>query len=274
MKIRWVQFIGIASCLLSVLWLIGFGLAFTNYFNKETTTATQLKVSDHGGKDVVDETVQKYSETSFLVVALGDSLTVGTGDAEGKGYVGNVIDSLEQRGIEDIPLLNFGVNGLTSQGLLEMVKQPEVAKQIEEAKLILLTIGGNDLFQSGETLLTLDREEIQILEQGYLDNIRQIFTQLRSLNKTAPIYSSGLYNPFIEFTQSQLTSEIVIDWNYKTALEIEKYPNAVFVPTYDLFQLNVNDYLADDRFHPNKSGYEQIAQRIVSLLAWVGDQES
>lgn len=196
------------------------------------------------------------------------------GDAEGKGYVGNVIDDLHERKIKDIHLENLGVNGLTSNGLLEIVSQPDVEEQIKQAKLILLTIGGNDLFQSGQTLINVNREEIDLLEQAYLENIKQIFTQIRALNIEAPIYLSGLYNPFIEFSESQITSEIIVDWNYKTALEVGKYSKAIFVPTFDLFQLNVNDFLAEDRFHPNTNGYEQMALRIVSLLAWVGDDQS
>ncbi|WNF38734.1 GDSL-type esterase/lipase family protein [Bacillaceae bacterium IKA-2] len=290
MKIRWVQFIGIVSCFLCVIWLIGFGLAFTNYFYKGTTTVSQLdvvsdeeifeeaeqgefEINEHGNAEKGEINLEN-SETSFLVVALGDSLTVGMGDAEGKGYVGNVIDDLHERKIKDIHLENLGVNGLTSNGLLEIVSQPDVEEQIKQAKLILLTIGGNDLFQSGQTLINVNREEIDLLEQAYLENIKQIFTQIRALNIEAPIYLSGLYNPFIEFSESQITSEIIVDWNYKTALEVGKYSKAIFVPTFDLFQLNVNDFLAEDRFHPNTNGYEQMALRIVSLLAWVGDDQS
>lgn len=298
MKIWWVRFIGVASCFLCILWLIGFGLAFTNDFYQGTTTVSQLEVesvddeiSEEESEEVTvedeekksepaekgyaqnDEFVLENSETSFLVIALGDSLTVGTGDETGNGYVGNVINYLQERQIGDIHLENFGINGLTSKGLLDVINQPKVKKGIEDAKLILLTIGGNDLFQSGQTLLNIDMEDIDLLEQAYLESIKQIFSQIRSLNNEAPIYLSGLYNPFIEFPESQLISEIVVDWNYKTALTIGKYSKAVFVPTFDLFQLNINNFLAEDRFHPNKRGYEQIALRIGSLLDWVGGDQ-
>lgn len=89
MKIRWVQFIGIVSCFLCVIWLIGFGLAFTNYFYKGTTTVSQLdvvsdeeifeeaeqgefEINEHGNAEKGEINLEN-SETSFLVVALGDS---------------------------------------------------------------------------------------------------------------------------------------------------------------------------------------------------------
>ena len=44
-----------------------------------------------------------------------------------------------------------------------------------------------------------------------------------------------------------------------------KFEKVVFVPTFDLFQLSVNDYLYSDHFHPNQAGYELISNRLAPL---------
>ncbi len=46
------------------------------------------------------------------------------------------------------------------------------------------------------------------------------------------------------------------------------YKQTVFVPTFDLFQLKVDDYLYTDKFHPNAKGYKLIAERVASLITW------
>ncbi|MCK9905923.1 hypothetical protein MXD63_38775, partial [Frankia sp. Cpl3] len=71
-----------------------------------------------------------------VVVALGDSLTRGTGDANGLGYVGLVRQALEKQSGEKPVVTNLAINGLESSGLLEQVKQPQVKKLLSKANLL------------------------------------------------------------------------------------------------------------------------------------------
>ncbi|UTW69416.1 hypothetical protein KHA80_21770 [Anaerobacillus sp. HL2] len=57
----------------------------------------------------------------------------------------------------------------------------------------------------------------------------------------------------------EVTTKVIIGWNYQTQLAIANIPHVYFVPMYDLFQGNLDSYLSKDRFHPNKEGYEQMA---------------
>ena len=76
----------------------------------------------------------------------------------------------------------------------------------------------------------------------------------------------GLYNPFIEMEESKQTSEYVRQWNFASAELAANYQKIVYVPTFDLFELNVNDYLFSDKFHPNAAGYQLIGERVASLI--------
>lgn len=74
-----------------------------------------------------------------------------------------------------------------------------------------------------------------------------------------------MYNPFADLQDAKRTNEIVREWNYRAAEIASHYSKVVLVPIADLFQLNVQDYLAQDLFHPNAAGYRLIGDRMVSL---------
>ncbi|HWO95065.1 MAG TPA: SGNH/GDSL hydrolase family protein [Bacillus sp. (in: firmicutes)] len=259
MRRKWVQFIAVISGLSCLLWIVGLGGAMYDYFDKP-------------GKPPVMETenleASAKEKDQFNVVALGDSLTRGTGDPKGKGYVGALMDHLEEKSDQKIFLSNLGIKGKTSAQLASQVKQKEVQRQVKKADVILITIGGNDLFRGGQALVNLNGQEVEKSEEIYLQNLNNIFTSLRSVNTEADIFLIGLYNPFIELDDAERTSKIVRDWNYESAEVSAKYPKIVFVPTFDLFQLKVDDYLYTDKFHPNAEGYQLIAERVASLITW------
>ncbi|MCO0598539.1 GDSL-type esterase/lipase family protein [Peribacillus butanolivorans] len=248
----------VVSVVIGLFFLFCLGWAIIDYYGK--------KASDIG----LNETnpIEKNLPEDFTVVALGDSLTRGTGDETGKGYVGLVVEDLESK-YNSKPLIhNLGINGQVSQELVQQVKQTEVKRQLHTADVILITIGGNDLFQQGQTLFDYDLTATSELQENYLENLNTIFKEINNVNDKAAILLIGLYNPFIELDEDFDTNRIVRDWNNETAEVVALYKNAIFVPTFDLFQLSVNDYLYSDKFHPNKAGYRLIADRVAPLIQW------
>ncbi|MDQ0413121.1 SGNH/GDSL hydrolase family protein [Mesobacillus stamsii] len=242
------------------LMLVGFGWTIQNQFlNNGTPSAMEQ------AKPVEDKTTN--DQGSKVIVALGDSLTRGMGDDTGKGYIGYLVDELGDKSKEKITIHNYGVNGYRSIQLLEQLRQVEIQRKIQSADYILITIGGNDLFQSGETM-DLDEKKIAQAKAGYLKNLDSILKEVRTLNELAIIFHIGLYNPFIDLNDSELTTKIVRDWNYDTNALLDQKEKAVYVPTFDLFQLSVKDYLYTDNFHPNAEGYKLIAERVSSLITW------
>jgi lysophospholipase L1-like esterase len=253
-----IRFITIISALFCLLWLGGLGWAIEDYYaekpEKPLTANTAVKKAE--------------SKQSLTVVALGDSLTRGTGDETGKGYVGDLLDELKEKTSRKIQLTNLGINGQTSDQLSQQVQQTEVGRQIQGADLVLVTIGGNDLFRGGQGLSDYQTGNIAKIEKKYLENLQLIFQQIRTNNMKANVFFIGLYNPFIDLDQGKEISKVIRHWNYASAEVSAQFPKIVFVPTFDLFELKVNDYLYSDKFHPNTKGYRLIAERVASLVTW------
>lgn len=253
-----IQLTTITATLLLLVFVVSFGWTM---INEVTTTESTVKK-----EKITPIIVEK--ETGKTIVAFGDSLTRGTGDPEGKGYIGYLVEELKEKSDEEIHVTNLAVNGYRSNQLLEQLKTISVQSQMQNADTILMTIGGNDLFQGGQALIDLNVETITANRTAYLANINEALTLIRSMNENATIYFIGLYNPFIDLEDASVTSSVVRDWNYETNKVVDQHRNVIFVPTFDLFQQQVNDYLYSDKFHPNTKGYQLIAERVASLITW------
>ncbi|MEH7443595.1 SGNH/GDSL hydrolase family protein [Bacillus sp. JJ1122] len=256
-SVKWALILSVLSFLIM---LIGLGWTIQNQFFSREEASNVIKK--------VEPAEAKSTKKGKVVVALGDSLTRGTGDESGKGYIGYLVDELEEKSKEKITIHNYGVKGYRSAQLLNQVKQAEIQRQIKNADYILITIGGNDLFQSGQTFMNLDAKKIAQLRQGYIKNLEAVLKELRSINKEAVIFQIGLYNPFIDLNDAEATTKIVREWNFETSKLLDMDQKTIFVPTFDLFQISVNDYLYTDKFHPNAEGYRLIAERVASLISW------
>ncbi len=85
---------------------------------------------------------------AFRIVALGDSLTRGTGDTPGGGgYPERVAAALRKAGLV-VSVENLAIDGSETGDFLRKVEEAGVAQRIAGANLILLSIGGNDLSHS------------------------------------------------------------------------------------------------------------------------------
>ncbi|MBC6315150.1 SGNH/GDSL hydrolase family protein [Listeria grandensis] len=209
----------------------------------------------------------------FQVTGLGDSLTAGVGDTDGKGYVRRVVDTMEKDGTR-VTLSNLAISGARSNQLLSQLGQKEIAQQVANADVIFMTIGGNDLFRGGAALEDLNTAEIQKNETTYLKNLEQTYKRIRELNKDAVVYHLGLYNPFVDVKKRVELAGIAAKWNMDTQNLASKFSRVVYVPTYDYFILNGKKYLSSDHFHPNGAGYQLFADRVSSVMTTDGEGEA
>lgn len=207
------------------------------------------------------------ADGAFRIVALGDSLTRGAGDAAGGGgYPERIAAALRKAGLT-VSVDNLAVDGSETGDFLRKMEAADVAGRVAAANLILVSIGGNDLSHSlrsvvpGETATDPTAAALT----GASLNVQRILSLLRKANASAPIRLLGLYNPFPETYDKRIAKETLLKWN--VALEEASYSvsGASVVPTADLFDERP-DRLSPDRFHPGPNGYGEIASRILSTL--------
>ncbi len=300
---RWLwRTVGFAALLSTVLCAVGFAyginqIIFPKPVAQDATEAPQQPAEK-------PKTDNWEAKEQIRIVALGDSLSAGTGDLSGKGYVGGVKDKLEkQLGKPVFVYNNFAIPGYrTADVLKDWDRKADIAKSLSEADLVLLTIGGNDLFQGGAGIFSSgggtdgDRSggdpskgqppqnaeapgtPDQEAGAGFnpkaaaeripdaLKRLEQIFDRVSKASPHARIFYVGLYHPFLDLDPQREGAPIIRQWNAAAFDLANRYPNITLVPTYDLFELNLNKYLYTDHFHPNQDGYDRIADRIVDIL--------
>jgi lysophospholipase L1-like esterase len=214
------------------------------------------------------------AKPELYVTALGDSLTKGTGDSTGEGYVNRAIEALSDKLDKPVYLVNnMAINGLKADQLAKNLEEKGYVNAVGKADIVVLTIGGNDLFQEaqgGGSLAEggdLSPEALKQRLPEVVPRLKEVFGKIRQANPTARIVYVGLYNAFYDVAEMRaIASEVVAEWNdYAFRLALAD-GNATVVPTYDLFEFNLTDYLSSDHFHPNALGYERISGRVVESL--------
>ncbi|MBH5317886.1 GDSL family lipase [Paenibacillus sp. GSMTC-2017] len=261
--------IAITSLCVTVILIVGFGWVVKDMMMPASTHAEVNKVP----KEVTNETIlEKASEIN--IVALGDSLTKGTGDPSGKGYVLRLVDGLKTKSDKPVKLINnLAVNGMKASELSErLTSDSGYQYAIRQANLIVFSIGGNDLFLSARTKFAnrkLSDVNVDELTEDFdkaIGHYREVAKKLHDLNPTATIVYMGLYNPFYDIPGLRDASLKMQGWNNDVYETIYEYPNMLMVPTFDLFEGRIMDYLSSDHFHPNDRGYEVIASRMLESL--------
>jgi len=211
--------------------------------------------------DVVEK--EKKKTGTLQIVSLGDSLTRGVGDKEGIGYVGRMKEDLQKDYKQKIALTNLAVSGAKMPDLLKQIESNGAQYSIKQADVIVLTIGGNDLFPGWESLGKIDLETYRPDTETFQNEAKKIIEEIRKLNTDSPIFWLGLYNPFEDVEDLKGSSNIVVDWNASLEKLALNDKNVYITPTFDLFQNRGKDLLYSDHFHPNEVGYTYMAERLV-----------
>ncbi|HFK1452538.1 MULTISPECIES: SGNH/GDSL hydrolase family protein [Bacillus cereus group] len=211
--------------------------------------------------DVV--TKEKKKTGTLQIVSLGDSLTRGVGDKEGIGYIGRMKEDLQKDYKQKVALTNLAVSGAKMPDLLKQIESSGAQYSIKQADVIVLTIGGNDLFPGWESLGKIDLETYRPDTETFQNEAKKIIEEIRKLNTDSPIFWLGLYNPFEDVEDLKGSSNIVVDWNASLEKLAVNNKNVYITPTFDLFQNRGKDLLYSDHFHPNEIGYTYMADRLV-----------
>lgn len=218
---------------------------------------TDLQVKSHIPKG--------FFPVDLNIVAIGDSLTEGVGDSSKQGgYVPYVVKFIsQQKAVNDVRVSNLGKRGNRTDQLFERLKQEEVVAKVSRADIVFMTIGGNDMmkvvrdFFYNISLKTFEKEQSK-----YEARLSQVLERIREINPNAHIYLIGFYNPFLHSLKSVNEINIIVkQWNEASEKVAGRYKDVTYVSVEDVFEVQ-ESLLAKDQFHPNKKGYELIAQRI------------
>ena len=221
-------------------------------------------------------------------VAIGDSLTKGVGDSTNQGgFVPLLAQSLTNETGLEFKVINYGVSGNTSgQILSRMQEKKEIGKDLKQAQLLTITVGGNDLRKAIlEDTSNLDLDRFEKASKTYEKNLKQIIELARKDNPDLPVYVVGIYNPlYLNFPDLTELQTLVDQWNQRTEETLSAYQGVYFVPINDLLYKGIdgksgvteselgketvtNDALYDeDSFHPNNTGYEIMKEAVLEKI--------
>ena len=201
------------------------------------------------------------------VIALGDSITYGYGDEKGEeGY----IEGLEQKGNKKekgnkgIHILNYGVVGQESEGVLKQLEEPAIHSRLENADDFIVFIGTNDLINSnGGNLADIDGRKIEKEKPRFIRNLKSIIQTIEKENSEAEIFVIGLYNPY---QGREEVEQHIGSWNESIrnlALEDKRIQ---YVHTDDVFENTPKKEVFADDLHPNDKGYQMLSERVYESI--------
>ena len=196
-------------------------------------------------------------------IILGDSLARGAGDQSGLGIAGRLDAELRRRNVSARRTYNVAVNGARTRDLMEVLTRPNVRTLLGQSNVIILSIGGNDLWGGNNWSGALPPDPDAAMNE-VLDRVAEAIGEVRKANPKARVFFVGLYNPFVTRPEGKRFNALVNRWNARLLERFGGDPEFTLVQTYDLF--SHRERLAMDRFHPSGQGYELIARRIADAL--------
>jgi len=191
------------------------------------------------------------------IVILGDSV------AYGYGTKGGIAKHLKET-FSGSTVTNLGINGLTSNGLIDRLRSGVWDRYLASADLVLLNIGGNDLLRGfrAHGAKGLIRQFAN-LKRIYRKNLLETYRHIKNLNKDALIVQNNLYNSMKkEFQYFGFTNLLFRSWN--TAIG-EK---GVIISRTDIMGKNPSIWL--DAIHPNEEGYKLMHELLIKTLNATG----
>lgn len=198
-----------------------------------------------------------------LYIALGDSITAGYGVGSLSSFPIVYGNSL-RRHKPDLMIHNLGVNGLTTQGLIELLQYNRHLRfLVSQASLITITIGSNDLLhlvRDSNQLVTKSQFTTVLNNLGR--NMTQIGETIRRLNPRVTVKVATIYNPLPAGPYTQYYGQVQAFINAANARMItwSKRYGFVVVDLDREIKGKERTLISQDYAHPNAAGYRVIAK--------------
>jgi lysophospholipase L1-like esterase len=221
--------------------------------------------------DTKNDPPGNFIPKDLKVVSIGDSLTQGVGDStKSGGYIPYLQTQLESlKSIKNAEFTNYGVRGNRTDQLLKRLNKEEIKESIDEADLVIITIGGNDVMKTfKENISNLTIKAFEGAMVDYEKRLHNIIQKIQSYNPDAGIVLIGIYNPFSTwFSDIKELNQIIVEWNTISRKVIGEYNQTEFVGVQNMFLNSEKNLLfEEDYFHPNDLGYKLMANRMFEIL--------
>lgn len=191
------------------------------------------------------------SNPDIRVCFLGDSLTLGTGDDEGLGWVGRVLAAERGRGV-DLTAYNLGVRGQGGAQIAERAAA-EVSERLTERgerRGVVICFGANDVYQDRPTA-----ESVQAL-RGMLNWCKG--EELQAFFLCAP----PMAEPALDARRAAL-KDALAQVCRDAAVPILDLPAAV--ADWSAWHAEA---AAGDGVHPGAEGYARVAEAFAAWTPW------
>lgn len=227
-----------------------------------------VKIDLAAEAEIDAERFKEFQKKYSRIAAIGDSLTQGVGDESGYGGHIGMLNHLFNEGEKRIHFDTFAKRGTRSEQLIQLLEKEEAKRAIEQADIVFITIGANDIMQvAKENFMNLTLQEFLDARHRFEKQIEKIITIIRSYSEDAEIYFLGFYNPFgVYFHDIKEIETIVQGWNQAVKKIADSHNDTYFIPIADLFQGQNAPLYAEDHFHPNYNSYVNITNRILQYL--------
>lgn len=182
--------------------------------------------------DKIQNTTNQTTQSDYVIMALGDSLTEGLGVDEDHNYPAILQRQLHAAGFTDIQVVNAGLSGETSTGL---VNRLDWVMQLKP-DLTILNIGANDAMRGLDLAITEH-------------NIRTIIKTLQKNNSDVILAGMQIYD--------NLGRDYVRGFK-DIYPRIAEDLNIPFIPFFLAGVAGQPDYNQADGIHPNQAGYQRI----------------
>jgi lysophospholipase L1-like esterase len=258
-KVIW-PIVLISSLVLVIVFVSGFVSSI--YISKsEEKDQTEKPMQDR--QDLSDKEGKPAGNSSEILI-LGDSIGFGIGDEENLGLEKRYLSIVNEEAGNKKESTNISVPGYTSNDLANLIKSGENNASISDASLLIISIGGNDLnrleYEDAVTLTIAYEEALT----NYKTNLELIIKEIRTISPDAQLAFIGLYNPYSKDEPEK--ARFLLEWNYETRLILDSDAKFAYIPTYELFDYHLEDYLSLDEFHPSGAGYQVIAEELDRIL--------
>ena len=207
-----------------------------------------------------------FAEDAKHYVVLGDSIAQGYG-------VYNRDDAAYGRIVADTngyTYANYGVNGLRSWDLIELLKRDDAAADVAKADIVSLSIGGNDYLQQNLPKIFADVSQgdykiVNDIQDNFRGYFAEIIGMLKAANPDAALFVQTLYNPRYDALRDfygLATARI----NAVITEYLEADPGVFYLVDTVPVMEGHPEYIAADTVHPSAVGNEALARLVLQRL--------